>query len=69
PGKKPRPQNGENKHKAAAPRAGSAGQGKRSSSGSPFSAQKPRGKPAGQPAAGARKPAGKPAGGRGKRPS
>jgi hypothetical protein len=65
--KKPRPQSGANKPKPAAQRAVDAGKGTNFSSGSPFSAQKPRGKPASKPAAGSPKPAGKPAGGRGKR--
>jgi superfamily II DNA/RNA helicase len=65
--KKPRPQSGENKRKPAAPRAVAAGEGTSLSSGSPFSVQKPRSKPAGKPAASARKPAGKLAGGHGKR--
>jgi hypothetical protein len=65
--KKPRPQSGENKRKPAAPRAVAAGNSTSLSSGSPFSVQKPRSKPASKPAAGSRKPAGKPAGGRGKR--
>jgi ATP-dependent RNA helicase RhlE len=69
PGKKPRPQSGENTRKAGAPHAKPAGNGPDYTIGSPFSVQKPRGKSAGKPAAGARKPAGKPAGGRGKRPS
>ncbi|HEX3380259.1 MAG TPA: helicase-related protein, partial [Paraburkholderia sp.] len=67
PSNKLRPQTGENKHKPAAQRAVTAGKGTSLSSGSPFSAQKPRSKPASKPVAGSRTPAGKPAGGRGKR--
>ncbi|WP_175693813.1 DEAD/DEAH box helicase [Burkholderia ambifaria] len=67
-GKKPRPQGGEGKRKAAGQGAGAAGKGASVLNGSPFSVHKPRGKgkPAGKAVAGARKPAGKPAGGRGK---
>jgi hypothetical protein len=66
-GKKPHKQGGESKRKAGALGAGAAGKGAGFSSGSPFSSQKPRSKPAGKAAAGSRKPVGKPAGGRGKR--
>ncbi|OLL31060.1 DEAD/DEAH box helicase [Burkholderia sp. SRS-W-2-2016] len=72
PGKKPRPQSGENNRKPAASRAVAADNDTSYTIGSPFSVQKPRNKSAGQPAgkkpaAASRKPAGKPAGGRGKR--
>jgi superfamily II DNA/RNA helicase len=66
-GKKPQQKGGENKRKPAAQRAMTAGKGASSSSGSPFGAQKRRGKPTGNSSAGSRMPAGKPAGGRGKR--
>jgi hypothetical protein len=66
-GKTPPPRSGANKHTSAAQRVRTAGKGANVSSGNPFSAQKPRSKPAGKPSAGARTPAGKPAGGRGKR--
>jgi ATP-dependent RNA helicase RhlE len=48
-------------------RALATGKGTSVSSGNPFSAQKPRSKPASKAAAGSGKPAGKAAGGRGKR--
>jgi ATP-dependent RNA helicase RhlE len=73
PGKKPRPQGGENKSKPAAQRGVVAGKGTSDASatnftsGSPFSMQKPRSKTASKPAAGSHKPAGKSAGSRGKR--
>jgi hypothetical protein len=67
PGKKARTQGGGAARKPEAQRAASAGSDARFLSGSPFSMQKPRGKPASKPASGSRKPAGKPAGGRGKR--
>jgi ATP-dependent RNA helicase RhlE len=66
-GKKAHPRSGENNRKPAAPRATTAGKGASVSGDHPFGGQKPRGKPAGKPAAGSRMPAGKPAGGRGKR--
>jgi hypothetical protein len=65
--KKPRPQSGESKRKPAAQRAVVAGKGTSLYSDSPFSVQRPLGKPASKPSAASRKPAGKSAGGRGKR--
>ncbi|MGF6771063.1 ATP-dependent RNA helicase RhlE [Paraburkholderia sp. GAS199] len=71
PGKKPQPKGGESRRKAAPPQAVAVKNDTSFSSGSPFSVQKPRSKPAGKsgsnPAAGSHKPAGKPAGGRGKK--
>jgi superfamily II DNA/RNA helicase len=75
PGKKTRPQSGENNRKPAARRAVAAGNGTSLSTDSPFSVQKPRSKPGSKPAskpaskptAGSPKPAGKSASGRGKR--
>jgi hypothetical protein len=67
PGKKSRPQSGENKRKPAAQQNVAASKGTGLRSDNPFSVQKPRSKPASKPAMGSHKPAGKPAGGRGKR--
>jgi hypothetical protein len=67
PSKKTRPQSGENKGMPKTQRAVAAGKDTSFTSGSPFSVQKPRSKPASKPTAGSRTPAGKPAGARGKR--